>query len=90
MDDLSDNKIYEEMYMKNEQMPEKPNLEIAIVEVPLEALVRELGPDRAVEFISEIRARYGDSIVEQRKPIESLTIRQIEAEVEALIKQRKI
>jgi len=33
---------------------------IATVEVPFEALVRELGARRAVEFVSEIRRKIWD------------------------------
>jgi hypothetical protein len=88
-EEYSGNKIYEEVYMNSEQIPEKSDLEIPIVEVPLEALVKELGANRTVEFIVEIRARYGDSIVEQKKATETLTIKQIEAEVESLNNQRE-
>jgi len=63
---------------------------IATVEVPFEALVKELGAKRAIEFISEIRECYGNSVVELRKATEKLTIEQIEAEVKILKKQRKI
>jgi hypothetical protein len=63
---------------------------IATVEVPFEALVKELGAKRAIEFISEIRECYGDSVVELRRATEKLTIEQIEAEVKTLKKQRKI
>jgi len=63
---------------------------IATVEVPFEALVNELGAKRAIRFISEIRRSYGDSVVELRKATEKLTIEQIEAEIKALKKQRKI
>ena len=66
------------------QKPANPDSPIATMEVPLEALVKELGPERTVEFISEVRARYGDSIREQRKPTETLTIEEVEAEVRAL------
>ena len=62
---------------------------VATVEVPFEALVKELGAKRAIEFISEIRECYGDSMVELRKATETLTIEQIEAEVKNLKKQRK-
>ncbi len=54
---------------------------VATVEVPFEALVKELGAKRAIEFISEIRQCYGDSVVELRKATEKLTIQQIEAEI---------
>jgi hypothetical protein len=54
---------------------------VATVEVPFEALVKELGAKRAIEFISEIRECYGDSVVELRKATEKLTIEQIEAEI---------
>jgi hypothetical protein len=63
---------------------------IDTVEVPFEALVKELGTKRAVEFVSEIKDFYGDSVVELRKATETLTIEQIEAEVKNLKKQRKI
>ena len=64
--------------------------QIATVEVPFEALVKELGAKRAIEFISEIRECYGDSVVELRKATATLTIEQIEAEVKTLKRQRKI
>ena len=54
---------------------------VATVEVPFEALVKELGAKRAVEFISEIRECYGDSVVELRGATAKLTIAQIEAEI---------
>ncbi len=60
------------------------------VEVPFEALVKELGAKRAIKFISEIRRNYGDSVVELRKATEKLTIQQVEAEVKALKKEGKI
>ena len=63
---------------------------IATVEVPFEALVKELGAKRAMEFISEIRQCYGDSVVELRKATETLTIEQVEAEIKTLKKQKKI
>lgn len=64
--------------------------QIATVEIPFEALAKELGAKRAIEFISEIRECYGDSVVELRKATEILTIEQIEAEVKILKKQEKI
>jgi hypothetical protein len=63
--------------------------EVATVEVPFEALVKELGAKRAIEFISEIRECYGDSVVELRKATETLTIDQIEAENKKLKKKTK-
>ena len=54
--------------------------QVATVEVPFEALVKELGTKRAIEFISEIRRKYGNSVVELRKATEKLTIEQIERE----------
>jgi len=63
---------------------------IVTVEVPFEALVKELGASRAIKFISEIRKRYGDSVVELRKATEKLTIEQIEAEIKALKKEGRI
>ncbi len=63
---------------------------IATVEVPFEALVRELGARRAVEFVSEIRRRYGDSVVELRKATEKLTMEEIEKEIRRLKKEEKI
>lgn len=62
---------------------------IATVEVPFEALAKELGAKRAIEFISEIRACYGDSVVELRRATEELTIEQIEAEIKAQKKKTK-
>jgi len=62
---------------------------VVTVEVPFEALAKELGKKRAIEFISEIRECYGDSVVELRKATEGLTIEQVEAEVKAMKKQRK-
>jgi len=52
---------------------------ISTVEVPFEALVKELGAKRAIQFISEVRKSYGDSVVELRKATEKLTIEQIKA-----------
>jgi len=63
---------------------------IATVEVPFEALVRELGVRRAIEFVSEIRRKYGDSVVELRKATERLTIEQIDEEIRRLKKEEKI
>lgn len=54
---------------------------VTTVEVPFEALVKELGAKRAVEFISEIRECYGDSVVELRGATEKLSTAQIEAEI---------
>jgi hypothetical protein len=62
---------------------------IITVEVPFEALAKELGTKRAIEFISEIKECYGDSVVELRKATETLTVEQIEAEVKPMSKQRK-
>jgi len=62
--------------------------EVATVEVPFEALVKELGAKRAIEFISEIRACYGDSVVELRKATEILTVDQIEAEIKESKKKK--
>ncbi len=63
---------------------------IATVEVPFEALVKELGAKRAIKFISDVRRSYGNSVVELRKATEKLTIEQIEAEIKALKKEGKI
>jgi hypothetical protein len=57
--------------------------------VPFEALVKELGAKRAIEFVTEIRQCYGDSVVELRKATETLTIEQIEAEIKAKKKRKK-
>ncbi|MBS7614953.1 hypothetical protein KEJ18_04400 [Candidatus Bathyarchaeota archaeon] len=64
--------------------------QIATVEVPFEALVKELGAKRAIKFLSEIRRKYGDSVVELRKATEKLTIEQIEKEITQLKKEGKI
>jgi len=63
---------------------------VATVEVPFEALAKELGVKRAIEFIREIRRNYGDSVVELRKATEELTIEQIETEIATLKKEGKI
>lgn len=63
---------------------------IATVEVPFEALVREFGAKRAIEFVSEIRRKCGDSVVELRKATEKLTMEQIEEEIKHLTKEEKI
>jgi hypothetical protein len=91
-DGLSGEEIYGDPTYTYEPEPEtreKTDSDIATVEVPLEALVKELGAERAVEFISEIRARYGDSLVESRKATEALTMGQIEAEVKTLENRQK-
>jgi len=62
--------------------------EVATVEVPFEALVKELGAKRAVEFVSEIRVCYGDSVVELRNATGTLTFKQIEDEVKK-VKEKK-
>ncbi len=64
--------------------------EVATVEVPFEALVKELVVKRAIEFISEIRECYGDSVFELRKATEKLTIDQIETEIKKLKKKQKV
>ncbi len=64
--------------------------QIATVEVPFEALVKELGAKRAIKFLSEIRRKYGDSVVELKRATEKLTIEQIEKEIEQLKKEGKI
>jgi len=63
---------------------------VATVEVPFEALAKELGAKRAIEFIREIRRNYGDSVVELRKATEELTIKQIETEIATLKRKGKI
>jgi hypothetical protein len=62
-------------------MKRKASSEVATSEVPFEALVKELCAKRAIEFISEIKQCYGDSMVELRKATETLTIEQIESEI---------
>ncbi|RLI40496.1 hypothetical protein DRO59_09170 [Candidatus Bathyarchaeota archaeon] len=64
--------------------------QIATVEIPFEALVKELGAKRTIKFLSEIRRKYGDSVVELRKATEKLTIEQIEKEIKQLKKEEKI
>jgi len=63
---------------------------IVTVEVPFEALVKELGAKRAIKFISEIRKSYGDSVVELRKATQKLTVDQIEAEIKVLKKEGRL
>ncbi|MBC7129591.1 hypothetical protein H5T51_00015 [Candidatus Bathyarchaeota archaeon] len=64
--------------------------QIATVEVPFEALVKELGAKRAIKFLSEIRRKYGDSVVELRRTTEKLTMDQIEKEISQLKKEGRI
>ncbi|MEM3602718.1 MAG: hypothetical protein QXN87_08625 [Candidatus Bathyarchaeia archaeon] len=64
--------------------------QIATVEVPFEALVKELGAKRAIKFLSEIRQKYGDSVVELKRATEKLTIEQIEKEITQLKKEGRI
>jgi hypothetical protein len=63
--------------------------QVATVEVPFEALVKELGTKRAIEFISEIRRKYGNSVVELRKATEKLTIGQIEREIKRVRREER-
>ena len=63
--------------------------QIATVEVPFEALVKELGAKRAVKFLTEIRRKYGDSVVELRRATEKLTMEQIEKELTQLKKKEE-
>jgi hypothetical protein len=57
----------------NKQVPSKEGAketttsQIATVEVPFEALVKELDAKRATKFITEIRECYDDSVAELRK-----------------------
>jgi hypothetical protein len=62
---------------------------IATVDLPFEALAKELGAKRAIEFISEIKMCYGDSVVELRKETETLTLEQIEAEIKTKKTKKK-
>ncbi|MGF3522895.1 MAG: hypothetical protein ACQXXJ_07345, partial [Candidatus Bathyarchaeia archaeon] len=62
----------------------------ATVEVPFEALIKELGAKRAIKFLSEIRRKYGDSVVELRRATETLTIEEIEKEISQLKREGKI
>jgi hypothetical protein len=62
---------------------------VATVEVPFEAIVKELGSKVSNRFISEIRKCYNDSIVELRKANKTLTIDQIETENKKLKKKTK-
>ena len=63
--------------------------QVATVKVPFEALVKELGTKRAIEFISEIRRKYGNSVVELRKATEKLTIGQIEREIKQVRREER-
>jgi len=61
--------------------------DIATVQVPFEALVKELGTRRAIEFVSEISKCYGDSVVELKTATETFTVEQIESNINAKQKQ---
>jgi len=58
--------------------------------VPFEALVKEVGAKRAIEFIGEIRRKCGDSVADLRKATEKLRIEEIEDEIKDLRKEGKI
>ncbi len=53
---------------------------VTTVEVPVEALIKELGARRAIQFIKEITEYYDESIVEIRKGTKILSIEQIKDE----------
>src|SRR5208283_3934809 len=73
------------MYLKKQgEQEEMTTSSVATVEVPFEALAKELGSKRAIKFISEIRSCYGDSVVELKKATETLTLEQVEAEIKTL------
>jgi len=63
---------------------------IATVEVPFEALVKEVGAKRTIKFLSETRRKYGGSAVELRTATEKLTVEQIEKEISQLKKEGRI
>jgi predicted nucleic acid-binding protein len=58
----------------------RKRIQIANLAVEKGYRLKELGTKRAIEFISEIRRKYGNSVVELRKATEKLTIEQIERE----------
>jgi hypothetical protein len=53
---------------------------VTTVEVPVEALIKEIGAKRAIQFIKEITEHYDESIVEIRKGTKILFIKQVENE----------
>lgn len=53
---------------------------VTTVEVPVEALIKELGAKRAIQFIKQITEYYDESIVEIKKGTRTLSIQQIESE----------
>jgi hypothetical protein len=53
------------------------------VRIPFDALVEELGLQRAIRFISRIKRNYGDSVIELREKTKDLTMEQVERKTRA-------
>lgn len=53
------------------------------VRIPFDALVEELGLERAIRFISRVKKGYGDSVIELREKTKGLTMEQIEKRIRA-------
>ncbi len=51
---------------------------VTTVEVPVEALIKELGSRRAMRFMREITQYYDESIVEIKSGTKTLTVDEIE------------
>ena len=49
-----------------------------------------LGSLRAIKFLSEIRRKYDDSVVELKRTAEKMTIEQIKKEIEQLKRRQNI
>lgn len=55
------------------------------VRIPFDALVKELGLKRAIQFISEIRENYGDSVLELQEKTKNLALE----DISDIIKEKK-
>lgn len=51
---------------------------VTTVEVPVEALIKELGSRRAMQFMREITQCYDESIIEIKNGTKTLTVDEIE------------
>ncbi len=51
---------------------------VTTIEVPVEALIKELGSRRAMQFMREITQYYDESIVEIKRGTKTITINEIE------------
>ncbi|MEX2721291.1 MAG: hypothetical protein Q6362_007775 [Candidatus Wukongarchaeota archaeon] len=51
------------------------------IRIPFDALVEELGLERAIRFISKVKKNYGNSVIELREKTRDLTMEEIEKRI---------